>query len=294
MNFSYNKQSDNKVAPFICGFKSGKKKYLNGKIESNTNIEDYWESAKTFTGTDGIANLNALDINQVVSIVNLRGIIYVEYEYGEDIGYGYCPEQAKAVNGTIKFNCNNDKEELSMLPNGYNPSATSVAQKAAGAILNTFKLGKSTSFGIGSYGGVRYSLRSYMTLDKVTPPKNFTDFVKDLKTIRQPGVNSNYIRQLGGLINKYSLNDDCGRYGMKIADIASSQTAANFLNKVNATTRNYSEAMRGGFDMTKSNNFIVRNLLNIDLNGQELKDTIYGANADQTKLALLIPKLIYG
>jgi len=282
------------VYGIICGFKSGKKKYLNGKIESNTNIEDYWESAKTFTGTDGIANLDALDINEVVSIVNLRGIIYVQYEYDNDIGYGYCPDKARESTGKIIFDCNNDKEELSMLPNGYNPSAASVAQKTAGAIFNTFKLGKSTPFGIGSYSDIRYSLRSYMTLDKVTPPKNFTEFVKELKIIRQPGVNSKYIQQLGGLINKHSLNDDCGRYGMKIADIASSQTAANFLNKVNATTRNYAEAMRGVFDMKKNNNFIVKNLLQINLTPQELKDTIYGADADQSNLALRIPKLIYG
>lgn len=281
------------VYGIICGFKSGKKKYLNGKIESDTNIEDYWESAKSFTGDSGIAKLNALDIDQVVSIVNLRGIIYVQYEYNDDIGYGYCPDKAKDSNGKIIFDCNTDKE-LSMLPNGYNPSTASVAQKATSAIINTFKLGKSTPFGVGSYSEIQYSLKSYMTLAKVTPPKNFTEFVKELKTIRQPGVNSNYIQQLGGLINKHSLNDDCGRYGMKVADIASSQTAANFLNKVNATTRNYSGAMRGVFDMTKSNNFIVRNLLQINLTQQELKDTIYGINADQSKLGVTIPKLIYG
>jgi hypothetical protein len=281
------------VYGIICGFKSGKKKYLNGKIESNINIEDYWESAKSFTGDSGIAKLNELDIDQVVSIVNLRGIIYVRYEYDDDIGYGYCPEKAKDSTGKIIFNCNTDKE-LSMLPNGYNPSAASVAQKATSAIINTFKLGKSTPFGVGSYSEIQYSLKSYMTLAKVTPPKNFTEFVKELKTIRQPGVNSNYIQQLGGLINKHSLNDDCGRYGMKVADIASSQTAANFLNKVNATTRNYSGAMRGVFDMTKSNNFIVRNLLQINLTEQELKDTIYGVNANQSKLGVTIPKLIYG
>jgi hypothetical protein len=281
------------VYGIICGFKSGKKKYLNGKIESNINIEDYWESAKSFTGDSGIAKLNELDIDQVVSIVNLRGIIYVRYEYNDDIGYGYCPEKAKDSTGKIIFDCNTDKE-LSMLPNGYNPSAASVAQKATSAIINTFKLGKSTPFGVGSYSEIQYSLKSYMTLAKVTPPKNFTDFVKELKTIRQPGVNSNYIQQLGGLINKHSLNDDCGRYGMKVADIAISQTAANFLNKVNATTSNYSGAMRGVFDMTKSNNFIVRNLLQINLTQQELKDTIYGVNADQSKLGVTIPKLIYG
>ena len=65
------------VYAIICGFKAGKKKYLGGKIESNTNIEDYWKSSDSFIGEDNESALYSLRIDEIISIINLRGIIYV-------------------------------------------------------------------------------------------------------------------------------------------------------------------------------------------------------------------------
>lgn len=279
----------------ICGFKAGKKKYLGGNIESNTNIQDYWTSSASFVGEDAESELYKLKIDEIVSIINLRGIIYVEFEYENDNEYPYCenidPEKGK---GKIKFNCNIDKD-LWMLPNGYNPSAIKSFAKGFSAFADSFKIGKSTPFGLGNYGKIQYSLRAYMTLDKVNLPSNFKEFSKDLKQLQPYGVNNNYIPQLGGLINKYSLNDDCGRYGMKMTDVASLQIASNFKRKVDETNRNYSSQMQpSGFDIVKSNKFISDYLLNNTLSDKELQDTIYGTSTSMPATKPQIPKLIYG
>ncbi|MGA1049002.1 MAG: hypothetical protein ACO3UU_13425, partial [Minisyncoccia bacterium] len=250
-----------------------------------------------------VAENHKLKIDEIISIINLRGIIYVEFEYDNDNRYPYCDDSSEPTsgsassstinsNGKIKFNCDRDKE-LWMLPNGYNPSSASSFAKGFSAFADSFKIGQSTPFGLGNYGKIQYSLRAYMTLDKVNLPSNFKQFSLDLKKLKPYGVNNNYIQQLSGLINRYSLNDDCGRFGMKLTDATSLQIVANFKRKVDDTTRNYNSQMQpSGFDINKSNKFISDYLLKNMLNDKELQDTIYGTNVP--KSTPKIPKLIYG
>ncbi len=214
----------------ICGFKPGKDLNPDGSDKA-MNMTDfrstYIDISKTFESQD-----LKLTPDQFLSLTNLRGIKYLPFKYVDDtysfVSYddGSAVEESlnqtlkRAVNGRFNFSCK--ESVIPILPNGYIMPFTSRFKEGAKTLLN--KLNPfSTKADIGKDNTLpQYSLPSYMTMEKVLVPPNFSEVVKLLKESREDNPDAIFDK-LKKIMEKNGLNEsnDCKQ-------ISSSKMASEF------------------------------------------------------------------
>jgi len=214
----------------ICGFKPGKDLNDDGSDKA-MNMTDfrttYIDISKTFESQD-----LKLTPDQFLSLTNLRGIKYLPFKYVDDtysfVSYegGSAVEESlnqtlkRAVNGRFNFSCK--ESVIPILPNGYIMPFTSRFKEGAKTLLN--KLNPfSTKADIGKDNTLpQYSLPSYMTMEKVLVPPNFSEVVKLLKESREDNPDAIFDK-LKKIMENNGLNEsnDCKQ-------ISSSKMASEF------------------------------------------------------------------
>ena len=212
------------VYAIVCGFKPGKDLNKDGsdkRMEMNKFYETYNDIRKTFE-----SKTLELTPQQLLSLTNLRGIKFLPFKYNDE-NYSFTPYDSQesvskslnsklktGLNGKFVFSCKDDK--IPTLPNGYKLSFISRFKEG---VKNMFsKLPFSTEVDIGSDSSLpQYSLPSYMSLEKVFVPPNFSEVIKELKNFR--GDNPDKIlSRLIEIMEKNGLNDsnDCKKHPKKL------------------------------------------------------------------------------
>jgi len=229
IRFVYN---DNIIHAIVCGFKPGKDLNDDGsdrRMEITKFRTEYIRISKTFESQD-----LQLSPPQFLSLTNMRGIKFLPFKYNDEI-YSYAPYNAnvtindnnkpvlksrnenviKGLNGKFVFSCK--EEKISILPNGYKLPFIGRFKEGVNNILS--KLPFSTEVDIGNDSSLpQYSLPSYMTLEKVLVPPNFSEVIKELKQFRGDNPDD-ILKKLIEIMETNGLNEsnDCKKTSEKIA-----------------------------------------------------------------------------
>ena len=243
---------DNIIYAIVCGFKPGKP--LN-KDSSDQNIgitqfrTEYMRISSTFETQD-----LKLSPEEFLSLTNMRGIKFLPFKYNDE-SYSFAPYDSqpsllkarnesvkKGLNGKFVFSCKDEK--IPILPNGYKLPFISRAKEGIKSVLskiNPF----STDVDIGNDNSLpQYSLPSYMTLEKVLVPPNFSEVVKLLKDFRGDNPDS-ILSKLIKIMETNGINDsnDCKKTSDKVAASDFENRKKYFQEELNRTrslfTKNY-------------------------------------------------------
>jgi hypothetical protein len=249
------------VYAIICGFKPGKDLNSDGsdKAMNMTHFrETYIDISKSLESSD-----LSLTPDQFLSLTNLRGIKYLPFKYvddtysfvsydgGSSVSESLNENIKRGLNGQFNFSCND--EVIPILPNGYIMPFTSRFKEGAktlGNKLNPF----STKADIGKDNTLpQYSLRSYMTLDKVLVPPNFADVVSLLKESREDNPDAIFDK-LKKIMENQGLNEsnDCKK--------TSVQKAVSYLNDRKKTFMSDASRITKLFNSKYVQNGIVKNM----------------------------------
>ena len=214
------------VYAIICGFKPGKPLNKDGSDKA-MNMNDFYKTYKDIRATLESSNLK-MSPQEFLSLTNLRGIKFLPFKYNDE-SYSFTPYDGgkivsesqnsnlkKGLNGKFVFSCKDDK--IPILPNGYVlPFVSRVKENISTGLnkLNPF----STKADIGKDNKLpQYSLPSYMTLEKVFVPPNFSEVIKELKEFRDDNPDD-ILKKLIKIMETNGLNDsnDCKKTSVKIA-----------------------------------------------------------------------------
>ena len=249
------------VYAIICGFKPGKDLNSDGsdKAMNMTHFrETYIDISKSLESSD-----LSLTPDQFLSLTNLRGIKYLPFKYvddtysfvsydgGSSVSESLNENIKRGLNGQFNFSCND--EVIPILPNGYIMPFTSRFKEGAktlGNKLNPF----STKADIRKDNTLpQYSLRSYMTLDKVLVPPNFADVVSLLKESREDNPDAIFDK-LKKIMETQGLNEsnDCKK--------TSVQKAVSYLNDRKKTFMSDASRITKLFNSKYVQNGIVKNM----------------------------------
>jgi len=171
-----------------------------------------------------------------LSLTNMRGIKFLPFKYNDET-YSYAPYNIeerlvanarnesvkKGLNGKFVFSCKDTT--IPILPNGYVLPFISRAKEGIQTTLN--KLNPfSTKADIGNDNKLpQYSLPSYMTLEKVIVPPNFSEVIKLLKDFRGNNPDEIFDKMIKIMeTNGLNESNDCKITSVKVA-------ASNFENR---------------------------------------------------------------
>ena len=224
----------NIVHAIVCGFKPGKDLNDDG-TDKQMNITDFRETYIAIRKT-----LESQDLNKTpeafLSLTNMRGIKFLPFKYNDET-YSYAPYNIeerlvanarnesvkKGLNGKFVFSCKDTT--IPILPNGYVLPFISRAKEGIQTTLN--KLNPfSTKADIGNDNKLpQYSLPSYMTLEKVIVPPNFSEVIKLLKDFRGNNPDEIFDKMIKIMeTNGLNESNDCKITSVKVA-------ASNFENR---------------------------------------------------------------
>ena len=246
IRFVYN---DNIVHAIVCGFKPGKDLNEDG-TDKRMEITEFRTEYMRISGTFESQDLT-ISPQQFLSLTNMRGIKFLPFKY-KDENYSYAPYNSQqsvlnsknnsvksGLNGEFVFSCKDKK--IPILPNGYKLPFISRATEGIKNLLS--KLPFSTEVDIGNDSSLpQYSLPSYMTLEKVLVPPNFSEVIKLIKDFRGNNPDEIFgkmikIMETSGLNN----SNDCEKTSVKIA-------ASDFTNR----KRKYQDELKRVRDLFNS------------------------------------------
>jgi hypothetical protein len=224
----------NIVHAIVCGFKPGKDLNDDG-TDKQMNITDFRETYIAIRKTLESQNLNKTP-EAFLSLTNMRGIKFLPFKYNDET-YSYAPYNIeerlvanarnesvkKGLNGKFVFSCKDTT--IPILPNGYVLPFISRAKEGIQTTLN--KLNPfSTKADIGNDNKLpQYSLPSYMTLEKVIVPPNFSEVIKLLKDFRGNNPDEIFDKMIKIMeTNGLNESNDCKITSVKVA-------ASNFENR---------------------------------------------------------------
>jgi len=241
----------NVIYAIVCGFKPGKDLNKDGS-DKQMNITDFRETYRSIIKTLESSDLTKTP-EEYLSLTNMRGIKFLPFKYNDE-NYSYVPYDAQSsvtktlnpnvkrgLNGKFVFSCKDKK--IPILPNGYKlPFVSRVKENITTTLnkLNPF----STEADIGNDNTLpQYSLPSYMTLEKVFVPPNFSEVIKLIKDFR--GNNPDEIFEaIKKIMQKSGLNEsnDCEKTSDKVA-------ASDFANR----KKDYQEQLKAIRDAFNTN-----------------------------------------
>jgi hypothetical protein len=163
----------------------------------------------------------------------MRGIKFLPFKYNDE-SYSYAPYNAnvtindnnkpvlksrnenviKGLNGKFVFSCKDEK--IPILPNGYKLPFIGRVKEGFKNLLS--KNPFSTEVDIGSDSSLpQYSLPSYMTLEKIFVPPNFSEVITEIKNFRGDNPDD-ILKILIKIMETNGLNDsnDCKKTSEKI------------------------------------------------------------------------------
>ena len=212
-------------------------------------MNDFYNTYKDIRNTFESQNLN-LTPEEFLSLTNMRGIKFLPFKYVNE-NYSFTPYDSNVseslnsklktgLNGKFVFSCKDDK--IPILPNGYVLPFVSRVKENISTTFNKI-IPFSTKADIGKDNKLpQYSLPSYMTLEKVFVPPNFSDVINELKNFRGDNPD-NILSKLIKIMETNGLNDsnDCKKTSVKIAASNTENRKKDFqieLKRINGDFKN--------------------------------------------------------
>jgi len=219
IRFVYN---DNIIHAIVCGFKPGKDLNDDG-TDRRMEIMKFRTEYMTISGTFESQDLK-MSPPRFLSLTNMRGIKFLPFKYNDE-NYSYAPYDTsvlqsrnesviRGLNGKFVFSCKDEK--IPILPNGYKLPFIGRFKEGVKNILS--KIPFSTEVDIGNDSSFpQYSLPSYMTLEKVLVPPNFSEVIQKIKDFRGDNPDS-ILKDLIKIMETNGINDsnDCKKTSGKI------------------------------------------------------------------------------
>ena len=236
------------VYAIVCGFKPGKPLNKDGSDKA-MEMNDFYNTYKDIRNTFESQNLN-LTPEEFLSLTNMRGIKFLPFKYVNET-YSFTPYDTNVseslnsklktgLNGKFVFSCKDDK--IPILPNGYVLPFVSRVKENISTTFNKI-IPFSTKADIGKDNKLpQYSLPSYMTLEKVFVPPNFSEVIKKIKEFREDNPDD-ILKDLIKIMEKNGLNDsnDCKKTSEKIAASNTENRKKDFqteLKRINSDFKN--------------------------------------------------------
>ena len=302
IRFVYN---NNIIHAIVCGFKPGKDLNDDGsdrRMEISKFRSEYERISKTFESKD-----LKMSPTRFLSLTNLRGIKFLPFKYNDE-SYSYAPydtevevlkpdnktvlksrnENAKrGLNGKFVFSCKDEK--IPILPNGYKLPFIGRVKEGFKNLLS--KLPFSTEVDIGSDSSLpQYSLPSYMTLEKIFVPPNFSEVITEIKNFRGDNPDD-ILKKLIKIMETNGLNDsnDCKKTSEKIEASTTATRKQYYQAELNRVRRlfNINYVKNGKIINEKGAIQFIKNLYN-----QQVKTgTFVDSNGNSMKIST---KLVFG